>query len=257
MRPPESPKFASKDARSRSVVVLLSACIHPNVLTTQRQDPAVRMRQYGESLRKWGVAEGFDGLVFCENSGADLTELEARAQQSSRHDMEFLSFKGARFDPALGKGFGEMAIIGHALKTSRLIAGANLVLKVTGRIYVRNIKQLAQLLRGISDVSVFCDLRRNLTEADSRVFCASRAFIRDYLLPRAQFLNDSKGAFFEHVLAKAAHAAMADGLVWAPLPRAHWMDGVGGAADEQIRSSLVSQLRRECFRAIKNACLKR
>jgi hypothetical protein len=150
-----------------------------------------------------------------------------------------------------------MEIIGHAFKTSRLIAGADLVLKVTGRIYVRNIRQLAGLLRRIPGVSVFCDLRRNLLEADSRVFCASRDFIRDYLLPRTRLVNDSKGAYLEHVLARAAHAAMADGLVWAPLPRAHWMDGAGGAAGQEIRSSVASQLQRECFRAIKNACLKR
>jgi hypothetical protein len=243
----------------KNVVVLLSACINVNPDMAARSDAATRLNDYKVALGKWSRAKGFAGLVFCENSGAALEELKhvARTSEPPLHETEFLSFKSKELDPSLGKGIGELDTIRHALETSRLIADADLIIKITGRLFVRNIERLGKLLAAIPDIYVSCDLRHDLSFADSRVFCATPDFIRDYLLPRGILMNDAKGVFFEHVLARAVHAAIADGRNWTPLPAAHWMDGVSGTSNKKIPNGRINQLLRECFRAIKGACLKR
>lgn len=243
-----------------SIVVLLTACIHPGaVIALERRDPAIRLEDYRRALEKWVRVRGVDGIVFCENSGADISGLEAivRAAPEQGPTVEFLSFNGQDFDPSLGKGYGEMRIIRHAVEHSELIARSKLIIKVTGRLFVPNIESIAKSATRIEGIDLLCDLRQNLTSADSRVFCATRTFLQNYLLAYADIVNDSQGVCFENALARAAHRAMADGRRCALPPRAHRMEGIVGTNNQRIPTGFIDQARRELFRLIKAFVLKR
>jgi len=197
-------------------------------------------------------------IIFCENSGHDLRELrDTYAQQThSTVEVEFLSFDGQNFPPSKGKGYGEMRIIAHALEHSTLLRRAERFMKVTGRLYVAN---AAQILAGVarSRADVQCDLRQNLLVADSRAFCATKAFFSQYLLTRAEQVDDSNNLVFESVLAQAVHACLADGGQWAPLPRVADLRGIAGTANVPIPNSYPHRMMRELFRAVKSMVLNR
>jgi hypothetical protein len=247
-------------ARPLGSVVLLTACIRPGaVVALSRSDPTVRLEDYRRALAKWIRVREIDGVVFCENTGADLSSLEAMVPRASGScpEVEFLSFHGQDFDPSFGKGYGEMGIIRHAVDNSDLLARSRIVIKVTGRLFVPNIARLARSAFESEGVDLVCDLRRNMTSADSRVFCATRRFLQDYLLPYSNIVNDSQGVYFENALARAAHRAMADGRLCAFPPRPHRMEGVAGTNNEMIPSGWINHAERALFLWLKALVLRR
>jgi hypothetical protein len=69
-----------------------------------------------------------------------------------------------------------------------------------------------------------------LTFADSRVFAFAPDFFEERLEPLHPLIDDSNGVYFEHVLARAIHAEMADGGGWLPLPVDPVIIGRGGTS---------------------------
>nr|MBA3707284.1 hypothetical protein [Planctomycetota bacterium] len=114
-----------------------------------------------------------------------------------------------------GKGYGEMGIIAHALAHSRLLKEATHVFKITGRYFVANAASLVRCVDEADPVpDIVCDLRENLTIADSRWFAGTLAFFREHLVPQREMIDDTVDIFFEHALARAVHSAMATGMGW-------------------------------------------
>lgn len=245
--------------RDRLPVVLLTATVTPrNVPFLKRSDWRVRLSDYKVALQSWLTSRVSTDIVFCENSAFDLSELSwicSRATEFTGR-IEMLSFSDSDYDSARGKGFGELNIISWALKNSALLRSANRVLKVTGRIYVRNVNRLIGEIHKQSKPEVFCDLRRNLTFADSRVFCATQKFLREFLLPMHGIVNDTAGVYFENALARAVHSALSVGLRWAPLPRVPDLEGVSGTLDVKYRRDILSRARREVLHQAKGLILK-
>lgn len=244
----------------RHVVVLLTACINPgSIFNTARSDPILRLDDYKSALQKWCACSGDVSIVFCENSGYELIELINIAQENSRSgkEVEFLSFNGQDFPAHLGKGYGEMRIIRHALENSKIIEPDSIVIKVTGRLFVKNNLELIQRLVLPDMTDVYCDLRFNMSSSDSRVFCATGLFFKKYLLPRSEHVNDSTDDIFEKVLAKSIHSALADGLKWSMLPTTPWMIGIAATSNQPIPDSRMRVLARDLFRRIKKAVVAR
>jgi hypothetical protein len=58
------------------ITVLLTATINPRDCSfVKRSDPAVRLLDYLDSLKKWIADPDFDDIIFCENSGHSLEEV--------------------------------------------------------------------------------------------------------------------------------------------------------------------------------------
>lgn len=144
----------------------------------------------------------------------------------------------------LGKGYGELGIIGHALAHAPSLAGGETVIvKVTGRYFVANAAPLLALLGAADPPAMVCDLRENLTVADSRIFAASHHFMSTYLTPLRRLADDSRQVFFEHLLARAVHAAMGAGLSWALMPMVPRILGVGATRGRHHGYALSKRLR--------------
>jgi hypothetical protein len=244
---------------STDTAVLLTATVSVGgMIATRRADPAVRLADYAGALTRWLAQRDCPPLVFCESSGHDLADLEriARERNPGKTPVEFLSFSGNTYPPGRGKGYGEMGIMDHALAHSRLLSAARMILKVTGRLVVPNAARIAGCL-SLAGIQVYCDLRDNLVRADSRVFAASPEFLREFLLPLREQVDDARQVSFEHVLARAVHLALAGGACWALLPEAPDIRGVSATTDEAYPSSWLSRLRRALFRRIKASVLDR
>lgn len=243
-----------------NLVVLLTSCINPgNVYSVARRDPAIRLNDYLGTLKYFLHLPSIANIVFCDNSGADLSDIQEvkRSNNPYHKNLEILSFYGQPNHPEYGKGYGEMRIINYALDHSYIIRESDMIMKVTGRLIVANAESIARAISKTNGIDVFCDLRRNLSTSDSRLFCATQRFLRDYFMPFQEIMNESTRICFEDFLARAVHRAMADGLRWSMLPYAHDIHGVAATANEPIPSSRWRFISRELFRAIKSRVLSR
>ena len=251
--------FSSSNGHE-DVVILLTATVEVHgVAYMARQDPKVRLNDYKQALRLWLKTSGSFPLIFCENSGYNLSEIEQIAQNCNPYNkkVEFLSFNDNDYPRGLGKGYGEIRTIGYALNYSQLLRPDTLVIKVTGRHYVQNIGCIVNGLRKMPKSEVYCDMRGNLTWADSRVFCSTIPFIRNLLIPMQETCNDTAGITIEHVLARAAHQCLIQGQSWAMLPCFPDIRGVSGTSGVVYPSSFLNRLKRSFFYRLKAAVLAR
>lgn len=242
------------------IVLLLTAAIDTRkVPFVARNDPKVRLEDYKEALKLWLGNPHTPPVVFAENSGYDLTEIRHICKTQNPHNItvELISFADNDYDMTLGKGYGELRIISRVLRDSQIIGPQTRLIKVTGRLYVPNIRSLIQGILKYPDVEVFCDFRCNLTWADSRAFCASRKFFEDFMIPMQQDINDTTDMTYEHVLGRAAHRCMAEGLHWATMPCSPNYLGVSGTSNKTYPCSRFSLAKRELFRRIKSTILAR
>lgn len=228
-----------------SACLLLTATIQVNqdVVFTARKDPNTRLSDYKQALTQWLAHPGVQSLVLVENSGSDLSALREIADRAPGKNVEFVSFMAPAFDGALGKGYGEMICLEQALKHSELLARSSRFVKVTGRYYLTNAARFLAFAEGRRDADVICDMLVNLTWADSRVFAGTTDFLRSYLFPLREEVNDSQGSNFEHVLARAVHACMADRGIWAEPPFPLEIQGVSGSQDRGWHASLTERLK--------------
>lgn len=236
-------------------VLLLTATINPKQMThVLRTDPKARERDYLEALKLYLENTALD-ILFCENSNffsPEICELKSRFPDRS---FEILQFDGNKFDPNLGKGRGEKEIIEFALKHSKLFHERKYFLKVTGRLYIKNVAKLAKCMSERS--SFICgDLHKNLRWMNSKVFFFHREFFESYFDQVGGRIDDSKGVYFEHCLAAAALRAVSDGRKWVGLPVFPLIVGVSGTLNRKLKGRYPVFLE-QLAQIIKNRLLRR
>lgn len=115
----------------------MTACISPNQAdNTKLLDSLFRKVQYLDAIRFY-LKESKCNIVFCENSGTDIS---AEFSSFEQNRLEFLTFIGRERN---GKGYGEAKIIEYAIRNSKFIKEAAIIIKITGRIKVRNINDIS------------------------------------------------------------------------------------------------------------------
>jgi hypothetical protein len=241
------------------VTVLLTATVKPeHTPYLAHSDSRNRLAEYRRTLRNWLSVPLPFPLVLCENSGYDLSGFAAicEADNLAHRAVTLLSFDDNEAAHCYGKGNGELALIERCLEYERSRGLERRILKITGRLWARNAAALlAALARETADVA--CDLQRDLTFADSRAFCATRAFWERYLLPRRGQADDRQGVYFEHVLARAVHSALADGGKWAPLPLSPWIEGTSATLGRPYRSNLARRAAQVFLSRLKRTVIAR
>ena len=251
------PQPGAGDRQSCLPVVLLTATIDPGIApNVVRRDVRTRLDDYKESLIHWLRDPARFAIVLCENSNFDLREIVdiSQVHNPQGKPVEFLSFRTEPEAVLRGKSYGEVSIIAHALEHSRLLACSPMVMKVTGRLYARNAGRLLHSVCRGSPKTVFCDLCVNLSWADSRLFCSTPDFLKDYLVPMRELLNDqvrNNRLDLEAVLARAVHLALSRGCEWAPLPVFPALEGVSGTFGSRYAYSFIARKTHELIRKVK------
>lgn len=214
------------------IVLTATVTVPQDMYMTVRTDHATRLNDYRQAFAKWLSNPHVTRIVLVENSGYDLSEFVEASRRYPSKRVECLSFTSG-FDGGRGKGFGEMLCLDQALGRSELLRECSHIVKASGRYYLRNVGKLLSFLRQRPELDVVCNLRHNLTWADSRVFASSTRFLHEKFLPLQSSVSDSKGVCFEHVLARAAHQSMAEGGQWSMMPAVLRIEGVS-ATDNGI-----------------------
>jgi hypothetical protein len=246
--------IASGKRQPAAAVLLLTATVKPGgTPSVGRVDAATRLNDYREALSKWLADESVESIVFCENSGYDLSTLAdlVGSRDQRRRSVEFLSLDLRGVNSGRGKGWGELRILNYIVDHSKLLASERHFLKVTGRYYVRNAGRLLNYMARQEDVQIWCDLRRGMRFCDSRVFGGSVSFLARYVCPRLDEVDEGKGVWLEHVLARAVLRAMSEGLAFSLLPYAPKIQGVSGTTNTRYRRSLGDRVLRGVRTAVK------
>jgi hypothetical protein len=234
------------------VTVLLTATIDPGAtIMVARADPDVRMRDYQQALRSWlSVSRAFT-LVFCENSGYDIGSLRKIADETAGPRIEFISLNNNKTGETKGKGHSELLAIKRAMEVSEMLSNSQIVIKCTGRLYVPNAARVLSAIES-TDFDIMCALRKYLSYADSRFFAATPEFFFNHLIPCGNAINDNEGVYFEHALARAAGAAIADGMKWRPFPVLPRICGVSGTFDKSMSDSALIGAVRTVYSQVRN-----
>ncbi len=240
---------------SQSLLLLTSTIDCGNTPYVSRRATEQRLEDYKAAMSAWLQVLDLPDVVFCDNSGADLTpirELLTASWEPAR--VRVLSFAGNDGAQQYGKGYGEMEIIRHVFDNTPAIGGYRHILKVSGRYAIAN---AANLLRKIGDepAGVLCNLRKYLTYADSTVFSISPYLARTYLFPLQDEIDDHAGRFFEHILAKCVSRILADGGHWRPLPCSPILRGSSGTTNSRYSAGLARTCRQVLFHALKRGVL--
>lgn len=134
----------------RQHILLLTATITPlpGINNLAHIDPGKRLQDYANALEFYlKRLRPNEEIVFCENSGSDLSVLRALTHRlNAAHKVEFLSFFGNDFPPNYGRGYGEFKLVDHAMTHSEKIRTAPqdavMIWKVTGRYIVHNLNAI-------------------------------------------------------------------------------------------------------------------
>lgn len=187
-------------------LIFLTGCVNPDGMQhTMLQDPAIRKSHYIAAI-KFYLRHTASSILFVENSGTDISADFRDEIQKGR--LEILTFKGNDYPKHLGKGYGEMLIIEHALSFSSFISTTEFIFKITGRYKVLNINSFINHYKRLASCDLMVDLKQELTYADSRLIGCTASFLAQLLIRYKGIVNDSEMVFFEHALCKATHEAI-------------------------------------------------
>ncbi len=178
-------------------VILLTACVNSKGMAyTVLQDKDMRLKQYKDALL-WYLEHTKEAVVLVENTMCDFSKDFESYIESGR--LEFLIFEGNNYDRTLGKGFGEGLIIKYAMEHSKLLAKAEMITKITGRLKITNVENLVKVSNSVNTVYGNVSVINKRFLCDSRFFIAPRDFVCDYFLSGMNDLNDSMCYYFEHM----------------------------------------------------------
>lgn len=240
---------------SRDVLVLMTATVKPAILSgTAAPDPAPRLAEYKAAVTAHARAiAGMRGvrLVLAENSGWGREELADHCAAVGAELLCDAADPEAAAYAARAKGAAELRLIMRAMADPRL-AGAPVVLKLTGRLVLANLAAWVTDI-GQSRSDLYCRLRLPRDYADSRAVAftpAGLAVIESF----GGEIDDARGFYLEHVLARTCRVAADHGLTWS-FPR-HYprFEGYSGAAgtryEENALRRVMSEARFHTLRTI-------
>jgi len=212
---------------SRHVVLLLTASVNiREMVYTALKDANIREQHYLEAISHYYTLTDIPILVV-ENTGHDFSDkLPSDIADSDR--MEFISYSGNDFPREKGKGYGELELMNYAMQHSKLIREDTLIIKVTGRYRVLNIKDFVNSARDLNYQTCQASYFKGQRKAFSGIFTVTRPFIRDYFMKNHDQINDTKGVYFEHVLADTFLDYLADGFDYSLLPSYPRIAGISG-----------------------------
>ena len=210
-------KFRSMVRSQPLPCLLLTATIDPGECChLVRRDPAVREADYLGALQSWIEETNFP-IVFCENSGYDLSRIRHLVARYPERRVELLQFRGNDQSKIRGKGYGELLIMEHALKHSRILRRSKYMVKVTGRLFISNLNDVIRGLdNGQGDFFVASFPHHQWLDKElihSQCVIAKPGFVKQYLTKHKDDISDLAGYYLEHALYAAVQDAVKDGHV--------------------------------------------
>lgn len=191
------------------MVLLITSSIFSSAPYTLINDSDTRLNQLLNSIIKWVTEYPEIKIVVCDGSGFDFQECNlCKELYRMNQRLEFISFNNSyELVKILGKGFGEGEIIEYAIKNSSFIHECDSFAKVTGRLFVKNVKKYFTSKK----INLYCQLNFSFkfiflpikcNSFDTRFYVIDKELYVKHFMKLYQEVNDNKGIFLEHVFLK-------------------------------------------------------
>jgi hypothetical protein len=214
-----------------NILLLLTGTINTyNKAFTLLNDPQKRREDYISTLRYY--LDNYEyPIVFVENSNEDISSQFKSDIENKR--LEVLCFDGNNYDAKMGKGLGEMCCIAYGILNSSFINQDHFVFKITGRYKILNFNKFINFYKNHPDAELIADLTNNFKSSQSGIFGFKPFFAKNFLFNYTSILNDTKGIYFEHALAKAVLLGISENInfyIFRYYPKIKAVSGTTGKA---------------------------
>ena len=192
--------------RYDNYILLITGCAspNPNVPHLKVKERAEREKQYYESIKYYITSTPIKNIIYCDNSLAQKSYEIARLAKKNNKEFEWLAFEGNQKKVIeQGKGYGEGEIIYYAITHSRIIKEDSYLIKVTGRLIVKN---LSFILKFTNPRQIYF---HPIKTVDGRIYINTRLYMMPVVIYRSYFVDaykqvDDRNLFFlEHAFGSA------------------------------------------------------
>lgn len=153
-----------KGYKDSEILMLLTATITPQ-FENMYHTPEERKKQYISAIMFYLEKTPYP-MVICENSG--YYNLLESIDKSYHERIEYICFQET--NKARNYGYNEMIILEKIKKESQFLKDAKLIIKLTGRIIIKNIVQLTSQVKKERGHFLAANINRNLQYISSRCF---------------------------------------------------------------------------------------
>lgn len=217
--------------------LIVTGCMTPQsgVKNLVISDPEIRKQQYMESLQYYINNTEIKNICYCDNSLAPCNEELIKIANDKGKRLECISFQGDTEKVAeKGKGYGEGDILDYAIKNSRLIEETDVLIKVTGRLRVMNMRAILRM--AAREYSYF---EMHHGYVDSRCYIVKKKDYVKYLSGVKERVQDGSGYYIEHVLFDEINSHSDR---FHPLPFALNISGMSGSMGIAYKDSQVKHI---------------
>jgi len=203
------PSSASQlaDSPERYLLVMTATILPAANAGVKRADPRVRLEDYKQALRYWlaYTHPAAERILLLENSGAELTELEAIARDENPlgKPVEILSVPGNQIPEGRNYGYTEMQMLDEGLALSRLRRETTHMVKVTGRLVFPSLGKALDRIQKPFELMVECrklGFPRRGYDANTQIFVCSHGFYHGELRNSKELMNSTDIRLLEHLI---------------------------------------------------------
>ena len=230
---------------SADPVLLITSAITASAARTAVGDADVRLQATVEALRHWRRMVSPARIVICDGSNFDF--------EGSEFAAEFEGFELLRFQNELpsviryGKGWGEGAIVAHALLHSQRLKRAECFAKCTSKLWVENFGALPRSVA--SDFAFDFYGGWHPVRLDTRFYMAKVQAFKAHLMQAYVRVDEPAGLDLETVYAQALAALPLSQYV------APWSPAIGGLSGS-MGSHYAAQLNRARLKGWRNRLIR-
>lgn len=189
-------------------LLVMTATIEPaSNAGVQRADPALRLADYQRALRFWLAEKHASAkrILFLENSGSDLSSLQAIAEQENpaRKPVEFLSIPATPIPEGLNYGYSEMELLDSGLDRSELRRSTTHMIKTTGRLIFPALPGALDRLPAAPELLIDCrrfPWPRRGADARVQLFACSHAYYEIHLRGSQRAMHPTSLRLLEQLL---------------------------------------------------------
>jgi len=193
------------------------------MIYTALQDVEIRKKQYYDALNFY-LKETTVPIVFVENSNYDMSGDFIEFIDSGR--MEYITFEGNLYERTRGKGYGEAQIINEGFRRSSILRQSKYVVKITGRLVVKNINNILSSKLLLLDNVFRCDFSSH-DFIWAMVFVIKTTKLEEIFKENGAKIDDSKWILFEHILYKSMYEDKKTKAI--PFLKSPIIEGVSGS----------------------------
>lgn len=224
-------------------ILIITGCISPNsdVPVLKLTDSDERRKQYIQSIKYYIESSPFENIVFCDNSNAEVEDILFALAKKNNKQFEWLSFNGDQEKVVqYGKGYGEGEIMDYVLNHSVLIEDAEILVKTTGRLMVKNCGFILRFANPC--VAHFMPVRVSDRRPyiDTRIYMMPKECYQRYFRWVHIDVDDRNGTYLEHTFGAAVREHKIPYKRFLVAPNI-W--GMSGSVGTIYRPNLLKQLK--------------